>query len=137
MKLLYEVVALFLVSSFFFLIDRNRCGKGNLILFVHHFVATFFRFWWLSSNVYMLVVFAIAPFVYFTVRTMNGDKCPLTIMHNEACGRPYHTKFDDFFHKIGVSKYDWWIKYGDKIMVVLLWIFVIYKLSRKETRTIK
>ncbi len=53
-------------------------------------------------------------------------------MHNKACEMPENTKFDDLFNKIGLSKFDWWIAYGDKIMVVVLWIFVIYKLFRKQ-----
>ena len=132
MELLYELFALFLLSSIFFAVDGNRCDNGNLILFVHHFIATFFRFWWLSNNIYMLFLFAVAHFIYISVRMMNGNKCPLTKMHNEECGRPYDTKFDDLFNKIGLSKYDWWITYGDKIMVVVLWIFVVYKLYQKQ-----
>ena len=135
MKLEHELLALLALSTFFFAIDRNRCNDGNLILFFHHLIGTFFRFWWLSNNYYLLVLFALSPFLYFSVRMLNNDRCPLTKMHNKKCILPENTKFDDLFNKIGLSKFDWWMKYGDKIFVVVVWFFVVYKLYRKERST--
>ena len=132
MKLLYELLALLVLSSFFFYIDRNRCSQGNGILFAHHIIATFFRFWWLSNNLVLLVVFAITPFFYLPIRMFNGNKCFLTQMHNKACGNPVNLKFDDIFNKIGLSTCDWWINVGDKVMVVVVWIIVMIKLIQNH-----
>ena len=130
MQLYTELLLLAVLSFVFFLLDKNRCNKGNLLLYVHQLTNTFFRFWWLSNNVYLLLCYSVAPLIYLGFRELNHHLCFLTVMHNKMCGRPSRAMFNDVFGMIGLNEYDWWKKYGIHAFLVVTWIIVLYKINK-------
>ena len=132
MKLLKELLLLLAVGCFFFIIDKNRCGKADTLLFVHHVICSFSRFWWLSNNLYMLLFFAVSPMIYYMFRLSNQNRCFITLMHNKECVKPADLKFNDVFGVIGLNKMDWWENYGYKIFLLTSWLFVMYKITNRR-----
>ena len=129
MKLYKELALLTALSFIFFLLDKNRCGKGDLLLFVHQFTSTFFRFWWLSNNIYLLLCYSVAPIIYVVVHALNHHRCFLTVMHNKMCGRSPRTTFNDVFGMVGLNDCDWWQKYGVHAFLIVTWGIVLYKIN--------
>lgn len=132
MNFLKELLLLLIVTLFFFFTDKNRCGKGDHILFAHHFMSTFFRLWWLSNNLYMLLFFSVGPVVHLLFNFANHSKCILTQLHNNGCHKPENHIFADIFDKLGFKKLDWWDKIGHYIFTITVWLIAVYKIVNRR-----
>jgi hypothetical protein len=132
--MLLDFILLVLVSTFFFAIDQNRCGVGNGVLFLHHFLNTFINFAWLSGNMYTLVLFIFAPVVTLVHWHTNHGKCVLTEKHNELCGRSVDAPFNDFWNKTGLKRYGWWNHFGHYVFLGAIFLFALYKIRSRKLR---
>lgn len=132
--MLLDLIFLVLISVLFFLRDKNRCGVGDGVLFLHHFVNLFINFGWLSGNFYTLLLYAFAPLVTLVHWLTNNGKCILSVRHNELCGRPSNVPFDDFWNQLGLKKYGWWNHFGHYVLLAALFTMTWYKLRKWRLR---
>lgn len=142
MKLLYEIFFLVLVSTIFFLIDifiysrdcldryPNERTKVYSILWIHHLVAIFIIFGWLSTSRVVLYTYILLLIVVFLHWNLNNGRCIITQIVNRMCGYDEMAQFNDFFQLIGVKKYKIWDDYLVYVYIIIAVMISIYKLYR-------
>ena len=115
-------VSLFLDKHFY------MCNKGRLILYLHHLLNIFANFGWLSNTKSILIVYLIAPVVCLLHWYTNNNLCYFTQKYNDVCNLSKDATFNDFFNIIGLKKYQWWMKYGHHIYLVICLCIAFVKL---------
>jgi len=128
MDLVQEFLIFFYISLLSFAVDKNKCGKGNLILFLHHFVNIFANFGWLATNKLLLQIYIFVPVIVVAHWLMNGNKCVLTQVYNNICDTP-DQKFNDIFDEMGLKKHDWWKNYGHIVFLIFGYSIALNKLD--------
>jgi hypothetical protein len=62
----------------------------------------------------------------------NHNKCILTELHNNECGKPDDLFFDDIFNRLGLKNYDWWGGFGHTIFMTTVWLIAMYKIVNRR-----
>ena len=132
MKVLYDAIALLLSATFFYTTDKNRCGKGNGLIFLHHIISNFVTFAWLSYNQYTLLLFLFVSVLIFISWIFNGGKCKITNITNKLCAKPENALFYDFWDLIGIKRYKLWRNIGLPLYSALTWAVALYKLLNRK-----
>ena len=107
-KIENDVLLFLLVGTVSFLFDfcslkhvYIHC-KQNIFtvftLFVHHLIAVFMYFGWMSKTKQMLKLHILAFFIVFCVQNINLGTCPLTVYVNQKCNLPTHHYMRDVLY---------------------------------------
>ena len=132
MRVLFDGIILLCIASFFHITDKNKCGNGDNILFLHHIISNFLNFGWLSNNVYTLYLFVLTSVVTWILWTINNDSCFLTQINNKLCGRPEKAMYYDFWVLIGIKHYKCWRSLVLPFYISVTWGFAVYKLINRR-----
>lgn len=122
-------IIIFLIGCLSYLLDKNNCGKANLILFTHHIINIFINFGWLSNNKILLYIYVLSPITTIIHWKLNNNKCILTELHNKACNN--NIEFNDLFNMLGLKLYPFWNNYGHTLYLTFCIIYVLIKLIYK------
>lgn len=101
----------------------------NVKLLFHHIIIMFIFFGWLSTNKYLLVLYAFIPFILIIHWKINNNRCVMTEDINSMCGLDKDEYVRDFLYLIGFKK----SKYYDpfyKTFLLFTFVYVIYKLYK-------
>lgn len=103
------IIYLILIASILsYLYDINynsnykNCKKVsfNLLLFFHHFLASFLIFGWLSNDVKFLKIYVCTVAVVYISWILFSDYCLLTVYTNRLCNIPEDIPFESLYSKI-------------------------------------
>jgi hypothetical protein len=122
------ILLLITASLISFYFDRNRCQKGNAILYFHHFINIFANFGWLSNDRIILITYLLAPIIVLIHWNTNNNKCILTQMHNEICHQHEDKAFDDIFNLLQIKKHNWWNHWGHYVYLGICFAVALYKI---------
>ena len=106
-----------ILSIIFYDIDYNKCNKGNLILFIHHYIDIFNHIGWLSNNRTILLIYLFTPILILIHWLTNHNLCILTEIHNKICNNKIDKPFNNIFHYLNIDT-------TTHVMILILFIFI-------------
>ena len=127
---------LLIISFLFFMIDVSTlkckiyCNPGfYLFLYLHHLLAAFLYFGWLSKNKSILIFYDFLIFLIILHWFTNDQKCICTQIVNYYCGIADDEGFHDIFYFTGIKQNQWFNNFIYSYLIIAF-IYSAFKITR-------